>query len=244
MSAAPSMRSHDRFATTRWSVVMQMASTDSPDANTALAELVQRYWYPAYAYIRRCGHPPAIAEEITRSFLRSLIAQFRDAQLRPPQGHFRRFLLHQLNTFLGGDWRETLADDNGPALIAPRDLETRNLRDNANAQSPEAAYQRSFALEVLARALRRLQSEATHTGHVDMFDALSPFLTKDPVPGEYQEMAARLKTPPLALVVALKRLRQRFRELAGRELSDTVTSAEDLAIEQAALLAVLRETRG
>jgi hypothetical protein len=34
-------------------------------------------------------------------------------------------------------------------------------------------------------------------------------------------------------------LRQRFRELVGQELADTVTSPEDLAIEQAALHDVL-----
>jgi hypothetical protein len=56
-------------------------------------------------------------------------------------------------------------------------------------------------------------------------------------------MSAALRKPALALVHALKRLRQRFRELAGQELSDTVTSAEDLAREQAALLIVLREMR-
>ena len=107
--------------------------------------------------------------------------------------------------------------------------------------SPEQAYQRSFALEVLARSLRRLQMEAIQTGHLPMYEALQPYLSHDPVPGEYQAISVRLKIPPLALVVALKRLRQRFRELAGQELSDTVTSAEDLMKEQATLLAVLRD---
>lgn len=244
MSVGSSLRSYDRFATTRWSVVMQLAATDSPDANTALTELAQRYWYPVYAYVRRCGHVPPIAEEITRSFLRFLVTQFHDATARPPQGHFRRFLLIELNRFLGDDWRDAVAETEDGGLVAPSDLETRNQRDNADADSPEAAYQRSFALEVLARALRRLHAEAKQTGHQAMFDALNPYLTKDPGAGEYQLMSTQLTVPPLALVVALKRLRQRFRELAGQELSDTVTSAEDLASEQAALLTVLRERRG
>jgi hypothetical protein len=243
MSVASSSRSQNRFATTRWSVVMQMATTDSPNAQTALTELSQRYWYPVYAYVRRCGHVPAIAEEITRAFLRHLIAQVQDTQLQPPRGHFRRFLLDQLNLFLGGDWRDAVTEDNENPLRAPPDLEARNARDNAQTLSPEAAYQRCFALEVLSRALHRLRSEASQTGHAEMFDALNPYLTRDPGPGEYQDIAARLKIPPLALVVALKRLRQRFRELAGQELSDTVTSAQDLASEQAALLTVLREAR-
>lgn len=242
---AMSSRSHDHFATTRWSVVMHLASTDSGGAQNALTELAQRYWYPSYAYVRRCGHSSSIAQEITRTFLRHLLSRFSDADARPPRGHFRRFLLDELNKFLAADWRDALPEGgNLPSLSAPDEPEARYQRDNAQAPSPEAAYQRSFALEVLRRAMRRLRAEATQAGHAAMFDALRGYITQDPGPGEYQAMATRLNTPPLALVVALKRLRQRMRELAGQELSDTVTSAEDLASEQAALLTILRESPG
>jgi len=238
---AASHPSHDRFATTRWSMVMKLAGEDTSDAQGALAELAQRYWYPVYAYVRRCGHPPDVAHDITRAFLGQLIRRFRETHERPPQGHFRRFLLNELNTFLAGDWRAAIRSAVGDSLQSPPDLEARNQRDNAAAASPEQAYQRSFAFEVLARALRRLQAEASQTGHLAMYEALQPYLSHDPGPGEYQAVAANLKMPPLALVVALKRLRQRFRELAGHELSDTVTTAEDLLKEQATLLAVLRD---
>jgi Arc/MetJ family transcription regulator len=43
------------------------------------------------------------------------------------------------------------------------------------------------------------------------------------------------------LVVALKRLRQRFRELVDDELAETVCAAEDLERERAALHAALRD---
>jgi len=235
----PAARSSDRFATTRWSVVMQAASAESTDASHALTELAQRYWYPVYAYVRRCGHAPAIAQDITRCFLRGLMQQFGDSVTRHPHGHFRLYLLDQLNAFLGGDWREVVDDDDAAGLAAPEDLEVRNSRDNASATSPEQAYERSFALEVIARALRRLHSEARQTGHLAMYRALEPHLANDAAPGEYEAIAMQLQTRPLALIVALKRLRQRFRELVGQELADTVTSAEDLAAEQAALHAVL-----
>lgn len=236
-------RSHDRFATTRWSVVMQSASAESADASDALTELAQRYWYPVYAYVRRCGHAPAIAQDITRCFLGGLMRRFREGAAQHPQGYFRRYLLDQLNAFLGGDWREVVENDDTRELTAPDDLEARNQRDNAQAGSPEQAYQRSFALEVIVRAFRRLHSEALQTGHLAMYEALEPHLTHDPVPGEYEALARQLQTRPLALIVALKRLRQRFRELIGQELADTVTSAEELASEQAALHAVLSEMR-
>ncbi len=236
-------RSQDRFATTRWSVVMHTAASSNADARGALAELVQRYWYPIYAYVRRCGHGPAIAQDITASFLKHLMSEFRADQPGTAKGDFRRYLLNRLNAFLGSDWKDSIADDAVTELVAPDDLEQRYERDSASVDTPEEAYQRGFALEIIARAFRRLRSEANRAGHLGMYDLLQPYLGSDPGPGEYEALAQRLKSRPLALVVALKRLRQRFRELVGEELADTVTSAEELATEQSALHAVLAQIR-
>lgn len=242
MMTATSSRSHERFATTRWSMVIHPGTPGSPDSSRALDELVRGYWYPVYAYIRHCGHDAGTADAITRTFLAQLLRRCRDGREQPRQGDFRRFLLDELNRFLGGDWRVTVSGEVESELEAPPGLEERNRRDNANATSPEQAYLHSFALEVVARALNRLQAEAHQTGHDDMYQALLPYLGRDPVAGEAEKIAARLKVAPLALVIALKRLRQRFRELTSLELADTVNSPENLADEQAALHAALRGT--
>lgn len=220
---------------------MHAATTSSSDARSALAELVQRYWYPVYAYVRRCGHIAPIAGDISGNFLKHLMREFQADQARTPRGDFRRYLLGRLNAFLGSDWREAANEQALGELVAPPDLETRYEADGANATSPEQAYQRGFALEVIARAFKRLRSEANRTGHLAMYTLLQPYLAHDPGPGEYESIAQRLNSRPLALVVALKRLRQRFRELVGEELADTVSSAEELATEQASLHAVLLE---
>jgi RNA polymerase sigma-70 factor (ECF subfamily) len=235
--------SQDRFATTRWSVVMHLASSQANGARDALAELARRYWYPVYSYARRCGHDSAIANDITRNFLLDLLGQFIAGQSLAANGHFRRFLLDQLDASRAGNWQSTTHQATTIEIVAPPpcDLEMRYQRDSADATSPEQAYQRSFALEVLARAFKRLHSEARKTGHLDMYDALEPFLGKEPPPGVYDEIAHKLQTRPLALVVALKRLRQRFRELVSEELADTVSSAEELLAEQQALHAILHE---
>ena len=234
-----------RFQTTRWFTVTQAAGCDAGDARGALVDLCLRYWYPVYAYVRRCGHAPPIAEDITRGFLQHLFRHFREDAAGRSQARFRPYLLARLNAFLASDWRE-LEPDTGaePAAEleqAPPDLERRNRRDNARAQSPGEAYQRSFALEVVARAFCRLRSEARQTGHLAMFEALEPYLADEPGPGQYEELARLLGRRPLGLVVALRRLRQRFRELTGEELADTVCSADELQAEQQALYAILCE---
>jgi RNA polymerase sigma-70 factor (ECF subfamily) len=236
--------SQDRFATTRWSMVMHLASSRAPDAREALAELARRYWYPVYAYARRCGNDSGTANGITRNFLLDLLGQFIDGQSLSKNGHFRRFLLDQLNASRADNWQYTTHQPTTIEIVAPPpcDLENRYQRDSADANSPEQAYQRSFALEVLARAFKRLHNEAHKNGHLDMYDALEPFLGKDPPPGVYDEIARKLQTRPLALALALKQLRQRFRELVGEELADTVSSTDELAAEQQALHAILHET--
>ena len=238
--------SHDRFATTRWSLVMQLEAPQiKKDACTALVELCTRYWYPVYAYVRKFGHAPAIAQDIMRSFLQDLMQHFRADGARPAQGQFRRFLITRLDTFLADDWRDAIKDEVLTEFVAaPADLELRYQRDNANATTPDQASQRSFALEFVGLALKRLRDEARMAGHIEMYDALEPFLGKDPSPGVNADLVHRLQTGLLALVVAPKRLRRRFRKLVGDELSDTVNSKEDFAAEQQTLHAVLRELHG
>ncbi|MEO5560805.1 MAG: hypothetical protein ABIR10_14070 [Dokdonella sp.] len=196
------------------------------------------YTYPVYAYVRRSGHAPAIAQDIVRSFLGEMLSVFRTGQQPIPTEHFRRFLLARLNAFLAVDWRIPL-DESVPTLPVV-DLEPRYVRDFQHIASPDAAFQRGFALELLARASRRLASEARQTGHSDMLELLMPYLVRDPAPGVYDDIARQLHTRTLSMVVALKRLRQRFRELVGRELADTVTSATDLLTEQQTLYSIFQ----
>ena len=236
----PSQHSHQHFATTHWSMVRQLGAPRGEDARAALVKLCLRYWYPIYAYLRQCGHSPKIANDITRSFLQHLLQHFQDEGTTQAKGQFRRYLLARLHDFLVGEWSNMVVRVTEPELAeAPPDLESRNERDNAGADSPEQAYQQSFALELMARAFARLRQEALDTGHIEMYEALEPYVAEDPPAGQYEELAQQLRTRPLALVVALKRLRQRFRELIDVELADTVSSAEEMLAEQQALYEVL-----
>jgi RNA polymerase sigma-70 factor (ECF subfamily) len=233
--------SRQRFDNTHWSMVMQAATPRATDARDALIQLCLRFWYPIYAYVRQCGHSPTVANDITHSFLQHLFRHFREQGTAQAQGRFRQYLLARLHEFLSSDWRGAAAEPVAELADPPHDLELRNQRDNTAARSPEQAYQQSFALELLARALKALREEARETGRMDMFEALETYLAQDPTAAETTDLAQRLKTRPLAVAVAMKRLRQRFRELIDLELADTVASAEELLTEQQALYAVLRE---
>ena len=225
------------FTRTRWSMVRQLQGTDA-DARNALTELAVRYWYPVYACVRRCGHPQGIAQDITQLFLQQVAADLRSSR-SAPLGRFREWLLARLNAFLAGEWRELTVAECLPEAPPVAELEARSRCELGLDDSPEQAFRRSFALEVLSRGLKRLRAEARQTGHADMCEALEPFLTHEPLPGQYDELGRELAVRPLTLVVALKRLRQRFRELVRDELADTVASADELTAERQALLTAL-----
>lgn len=225
------------FTCTRWSIVQRLQGTRA-DADAALVELGVRYWYPVYAYVRRSGHPPELAQDITQAFLQQTAADLH-ASADPPPGRFREWLLVRLKLFLAGDWQRPVGSARLPRAPPLPELEGRQRNELAADDSPEQAYRRSFALEVLSPGLNCLRAEARQTGHSDMFEVLEPFLTHEPAPGQFDALGRTLAIRPLTLVVALKRLRQRFRELVRAELADTVVSVDDLAAERRALLAAL-----
>lgn len=226
------------FTLTRWSMVRGLQDTHADRARSALTELAVRYWFPVYAYVRRCGHPQDTAQDITQVFLQQVATDLHDGH-STPHGRFREWLLVRLKVFLAGDRRALTVTAGLPEPPPLAELEARSRREIGPDDSAEQAYRRSFALEILSRGLKRLRAEARQTGHADMCEALEPFLACEPPPGQYDELGRKLSIRPLTLVLALKRLRQRFRELVRDELVDTVASAEELAAERQALLAAL-----
>jgi hypothetical protein len=233
-------RSQDRFATTRWSMVMQLGEGHSAQARDALGDLAQRYWYPVYALVRRRGHAPMQAGQITGYLLRRLVNDDAGSQQIAAR-HYRNYLLDRAHALLDGGHVNATARADDPDLAAPDDLERRYLRDHVAPSSPDEAFQRSFALVVLQRTLRRLRDEAAQSGRAALCRALEPFLARDPAAADYDRIALQLRSRKVTLILALRRLRQRLRELAAQELSDTVVSPADLASEQDALLAILEE---
>lgn len=236
------MPSDQRFAATRWSLVAAATVQDADAARQALIELCLRYGYPVYSYVRRCGHPPEEAQAITRGFFEHLLQQ----RLALPElracGRFREYLLDTLNSWLGSDRHGTGNQHPVPEFEQPQawsDLESRHQGERAPGLTPEQAYHRGYALEVLGNAMARLRHEAEQAGHLPMFEALAPWLSAEPVSGQFEQLAGELSLRPLAVVVALRRLRQRFRELAEAELGETVSSAPDLQAERELLARVL-----
>jgi RNA polymerase sigma-70 factor (ECF subfamily) len=227
--------SQDRFATSRWSQVLQRDTPDKSGARDALAELSARYRYPVYAYLRRSGHPPAGASLLTEHFLKEQKTELPLANAATASGQFRAFLLVRLHAFLiRPPQTRTLAHTSDID-----ELEARYLNDRLGAIAPEQAFHLCYARELLQRAHSRLAKEANEAGRGKLYNDLEPFLAMEPEPGRLGLIANAHHASAALVAMALKRLRQRFRELVDEELIETVGGAADLEREREALFAAL-----
>src|SRR5437660_6969717 len=92
------------FTATHWSVVLMAGQTSSPQAAGALEKLCSGYWYPLYAYVRRKGHSPHDAQDLTQEFFARLLKGNFLATIERRKGRFRTFLLASLEHFLAKEW--------------------------------------------------------------------------------------------------------------------------------------------
>jgi hypothetical protein len=234
--------SHSGFENTRWSLVAALGNRDSA-ALTPLLELCLRNWYPVYAYLRRCGHNPETAQAMTQQFFDHLLNRGASRADGERFGRFREFLLAELHAFLQGE-RGPLSEHAPQPPLDIESLEARQRQDSVHAGSPEQALRRGFALEIIGHALKRLRSEAHDARRLPMFEKLERYLTTEPKPGEFESVADAIDARPLFVVMAVKRLRQRFTELIDEELGDTVLSPEQLLAERTALYEAMARNGG
>ena len=227
-------QSHSGFANTRWSLVAALRDSGPDGARKPLLELCLHNWYPVYSYLRRCGHAPADAQERTREFFDYLLREGAVRAAGSEYGRFREFLLAELHTFLA---RARPAQP-VTAPLAPmsiEQLEARQAKDSVHSGSPEQALRRGFALGIIGSALKRLRGEANEANRLAMFEALERYLTTEPLPGEFEAIARELSVRPLFVVMAVRRLRERFVELIDDTLGDTVLNTDELNAERQAL---------
>src|SRR5688572_23760130 len=109
----PSVGSARLFATTHWSVVVRAGDATAPDAQAALAQLCQTYWYPLYCCVRRYGNAPEAAQDLTQAFFAKLLEKRRIAEADPERGRFRTYLLRSLENFLRTQHRDATTQKRG-----------------------------------------------------------------------------------------------------------------------------------
>jgi RNA polymerase sigma factor (sigma-70 family) len=234
------------FVPTRWSVVLKAAGQAGPGAEEALAILCETYWFPLYAFVRRQGHSPHDAEDLTQAFFARLLEKRYLENIQREGGRFRSFLLTALKRFLANEWdrartekrggkRTILALDGGSA-------ESRYQIEPAHELSPDKLFERQWAQALLDRVMNRLREEHANAGKADWFARLSGTLGRPRGTAPYRELAATLGTTEAAVKMGAHRLRARYRALLRAEVAHTVARPEEIEEEIRHLFAVFGES--
>lgn len=244
----PAAAMKSRFDTTHWSLVAAAAAGDATHARQALADLCERYWYPLYAFVRRQGHSPDAAEDLTQAFFVQLLERRDIGRVDRSRGRFRSYLLASVKHFLINDaLRQRAAKRGGgqPVLALEfEDAERRYAREPADERTPETAFDRQWALAMLGRALSSLRQEMTAAGRLTEFECLKPSLTGGDERGDYEAWGRTLGLSAGAVKVAVHRLRRRFQRRLREEIADTVASEDAVDAELQYLAAALKSRPG
>lgn len=233
------------FPTTHWSVVLSARSLDAPAARTALETLCRQYWYPIYAFIRRQGRNHHEAEDLTQAFFARVIEGDSIGRAQPQRGRFRTFLLTAAANVLTDEWRRAHAHkrDGGKEHV-PLEIVAAEQRFAAEpvdlALTPEQAFDRTWALSLIERALGELREEYGATGRGALHAVVARHVWGD-APSQTQAAAAReLGMTEHAFAVAVSRLRQRLRDRLRAEVLATVARESEAADELRHLMAAVR----
>jgi RNA polymerase sigma-70 factor (ECF subfamily) len=224
------------FPTTRWSLVAHAVNPAMPEARAALAELCADYWYPIYAFIRRKGHEPDLALDLTQDYFTRLLETGVLASADHRLGRFRAFLRTDCGFFLSHNHerRQAIKRGGGKRVLAidARDAEGRYLREPADAMTPDRLFDRTWAVSLLDEVLKQLAREYAESGRDTQFRVLEGAIGKQARRLSYEDLAAKLGTSAGAVQQAVQRLRKRYKAILRERIAATLDAPDQSAINR------------
>jgi RNA polymerase sigma-70 factor (ECF subfamily) len=227
------------FPPTRWTLIRSAQA--SPEARrAALESLLRSYWRPLYIFMRRQGLDAEGAGDAVQDLLVRLLERDFLERLSPEKGRLRGYLLAAARNHLAHRHeREGAARRGGGAVSVPLDFELAERIAAGQADAPDDAFEREWAASVMERALERLKAEFDSGARAGPFSLVLQFF-RPGEPPSYREAAAAHGMSLPHLKTFLHRARVRYRELVREEVADTVGGPQEVEVELAELLRVLR----
>ena len=233
------------FQTTHWSVVLSAGDLASPDAHAALARLCQTYWLPIYAFIRKRGHSPQQAEDLTQDFFGNFLEKNYVAKAVRDRGRFRSFLMTSVENFLHNTHDRNQARKRGPASallsLDNQNAEVHYLAEPTDEADPAKVFEQRWASTVLQTVLQRLRNEFLESGRSELFEKLCAHLWGEAESIPYPQVAQQFGFTVANVKTTAYRLRQRYRELLREEIAQTVAQPGEIDEEIRYLIRVVSQ---
>jgi len=231
------------FPLTQWSAISQARGGDESRAVEGLRRLAVNYWRPLYLYLRKRGESHEDASDSVQGFFEFVFSTGFFEHVEREGGKFRSYLLRSLERWRSRRSAREGAQKRGGQVIhisldgAGEMHEAAGLEDDT--LSPEAAFDRQWAAEMVARAVQSLRADYAKRSRMEWFEALAAALPGGGVLPPYADLAAALRTSEGAVRKAVFDLRTAFAARLREEIRATVRTNEDAEEELRHLVAVL-----
>jgi RNA polymerase sigma-70 factor (ECF subfamily) len=187
------------------------------------------------------GKSPDDARDLTQGYFLRLLEKDYLENVREEAGKFRSFLLASLKHYMANVKRDAAAikRGGGQALLS-LDLdaaEDRYRLEPVDDETPDLAYERRWALAVIARARTRLRDEFEAAGKLRHYALLAAHLSGAGRP--YAEIAEELETSEAAVKMSVSRIRRQFGKALRDEIADTIDDPADVDSEVKHLLRIV-----
>ncbi len=225
----------ETFPETVGSLIGQIRDGGSVGRKSALNRFFLLYWRPVYAFLRRRAFAVEDAKDLTQDFLIELLERGSLSNYDPGRGRLRAWLHGALDKFVASrrranGTRHPAVFSLPPSRIA--EIETSAFAADLRRFDAEEMFDRAFAHEVVARALRTLQRELQSEDRGAWYEALVAYDFPDP--GErpsYESVAARLKLSAPEVRKHLEYARRRLDAALRRIVTEIAGSAEEVEEE-------------
>jgi RNA polymerase sigma factor (sigma-70 family) len=245
MEGEPDIASASRFFTTHWSVVLAAGDQDSAEAQPALARLCRSYWFPIYAFIRKRGHSPEEAQDLTQQFFATFLEKNYVARAARERGRFRTFLMSSVQNFLHNERDRAQAQKRGGGKtwlsLDQTGAEDRYQIEPVEESDPAKAFEQRWAATLLENILVRLRSEYVQSDRGELFEALQAHLWGEADSIPYSSLAEQHDLSVSNIKVIAHRLRERYREILREEIAQTVAQPAEVDDEIRYLMRVVSQ---
>jgi RNA polymerase sigma factor (sigma-70 family) len=226
------------FLTTRWTLLMQVRDEDGGQAERALEALCARYWKPALHFVKGAGVEHAEAEDVVQSFFVSFLGRGSFGKADASRGRFRSYFLGALRLHLADHWRRASAQKRGNGQRALPLECAAEVADADSHGAQERAFDRQWAMSLLAAAAEDLRQEMHAAGRSEISSVLEPLVAGGGTQS-YAEAAEKLGVTVQRVATWLHRMRQRRAELIRMRVAETLDDAAELEDELRHLLNVV-----
>ena len=134
------------------------------------------------------GHSPEESEDLTQEFFHRLLEKGWLSSLEREGGNFRSFLFTLLKRFRADEYdRATAAKRGGKSTMISIDAPAGEItarKIDSKVSTPDEVFDRLWAMELLDRALRRLESEILTSPKARLWPMMKALLSSEPEQGE------------------------------------------------------------